>query len=270
VPNIPSSVARTASYALNNVVLSYVEEVGEKGSEAFRENPTLRRGVYLFEGSCTHKGLAGLLGWDPDAPNQRARLAPQLPPSWHRMSARNLKIGASSLDVDVQQGPGYLTIDIVATGTPVMVDFVLPIPLGARDVGFTVSPVEGPGHGSTRNGRHDGQYLISIPVSDRQTRLELTWHGGLILDPPTAKLDPGQESHGIRVLDFQESARGWRLVVEGNSGGSYQVDLHGEAVRVGSGPARVAYQEGVNRLTITFPPGGQRRTAAIGLEPLQP
>ncbi len=64
VPNIPSSVARTASYALNNVVLSYVEEVGENGREAFRDNLALRRGVYLFDGTCTHEGMAGLLGWE--------------------------------------------------------------------------------------------------------------------------------------------------------------------------------------------------------------
>ncbi len=63
VPNIPSSVARTASHALNNVVLSFVEEVGEKGAETVHENAMLRRGVYLLGGRCTHEGLAGLLGW---------------------------------------------------------------------------------------------------------------------------------------------------------------------------------------------------------------
>ncbi len=214
--------------------------------------------------------IAGVLGWDPDAPNGRARLAPQVPPSWQRLSAHNLKIGASSLDVDMRQGPGFLAIDARTVGTPVSVDFILPIPLGARDVAFTVSPVESVGHGSAREGRHDGQYLITIPVSDRQTRLELTWEGGLILDPPAAMLDPGQESQGIRVLDFQESARGWSLVVEGNPSNSYRIDLHGEAVRVGSGPASVDYQEGVNGLIITFPPGEQRRIATIGLESLRP
>ncbi len=64
VPNIPSSVARTASHALNNVMLSFVEEVGEKGTAAIHESPTLGRGVYLHDGQCTHEGLAGLLGWD--------------------------------------------------------------------------------------------------------------------------------------------------------------------------------------------------------------
>ncbi len=62
VPNIPSSVARTASHALNNVIVPFVEYVGGNGSESFRNNVALRRGVYLFSGHCTHQGLAGLLG----------------------------------------------------------------------------------------------------------------------------------------------------------------------------------------------------------------
>jgi alanine dehydrogenase len=62
VPNIPSSVARTASHALNNVIVPFVEELGQKGSDSFRTNFALRRGVYLFSGHCTHEGLAGLLG----------------------------------------------------------------------------------------------------------------------------------------------------------------------------------------------------------------
>jgi alanine dehydrogenase len=58
VPNIASSVARTASHALNNVVLSYIEEVADHGFGAFALNQPLRRGVYLYQGQCTNSGLA--------------------------------------------------------------------------------------------------------------------------------------------------------------------------------------------------------------------
>ena len=64
VPNIPSSVARTASHALNNVIAPFVEDIAENGTESFRDNSALRRGVYLFSGHCTHEGLAGLLDWE--------------------------------------------------------------------------------------------------------------------------------------------------------------------------------------------------------------
>lgn len=62
VPNVPSSVARTASHALNNVIEPFVRDIGENGIESFKSNSALRRGLYLFSGHCTHQGLAGLLG----------------------------------------------------------------------------------------------------------------------------------------------------------------------------------------------------------------
>jgi len=62
VPNVPASVARTASHALNNVVAPFMVDIAENGKESFRNDLSLRQGVYLFSGHCTHEGLAGLLG----------------------------------------------------------------------------------------------------------------------------------------------------------------------------------------------------------------
>jgi alanine dehydrogenase len=62
VPNVPSSVARTASHALNNVIVPFVQEMAENGIASLRRNLALRQGVYLVSGHCTHQGLAGLLG----------------------------------------------------------------------------------------------------------------------------------------------------------------------------------------------------------------
>jgi alanine dehydrogenase len=64
VPNIPASVSRAASHALNNVMLSYVTEVADRGAEAFAEDQTLQRGVYMYDGRCTREELAALLGWE--------------------------------------------------------------------------------------------------------------------------------------------------------------------------------------------------------------
>jgi alanine dehydrogenase len=64
VPNMPATVARTASHALNNVVLAFVEEIATTGFEAFRENSALRQGVYIYRGQCTQAELASLFGWE--------------------------------------------------------------------------------------------------------------------------------------------------------------------------------------------------------------
>jgi alanine dehydrogenase len=63
VPNIPAMVARTASQALNNVILPFVQLTAESGLKAFATEASLRRGVYLLQGECTQPAIGQLLGW---------------------------------------------------------------------------------------------------------------------------------------------------------------------------------------------------------------
>jgi len=63
VPNIPSSVARTASHALNNSVLPWVQQVARMGMEAaLKKYSCLQSGTYLFRGRSTLKSLSDLFG----------------------------------------------------------------------------------------------------------------------------------------------------------------------------------------------------------------
>ncbi len=60
VPNIPSSVARTATYALNNVLTPYLLAIGDAGgiSESLWANTALRTGAYIYKKHLTKKSLA--------------------------------------------------------------------------------------------------------------------------------------------------------------------------------------------------------------------
>ena len=61
VPNIPSVVARTASRALNNIVLPFVLSIGREGiEETCQSNRVLASGIYIHNGKCTNEGVAGL------------------------------------------------------------------------------------------------------------------------------------------------------------------------------------------------------------------
>jgi len=63
VPNTPARVARTASYALANAMLPYLQEMGDKGIlGALQSMPELRRGVNVFQGQLAHPGVAAALG----------------------------------------------------------------------------------------------------------------------------------------------------------------------------------------------------------------
>jgi len=57
VPNIPSRVARTASYALSNIFAPLILEIGKAGSINIlaRENAGFRHGIYIFNGILTNQ-----------------------------------------------------------------------------------------------------------------------------------------------------------------------------------------------------------------------
>jgi alanine dehydrogenase len=61
VPNIPSVVARTASRAMNNIVLPFVMSLARDGiKETCKTNRILVSGIYIYDGKCTNKGVADL------------------------------------------------------------------------------------------------------------------------------------------------------------------------------------------------------------------
>lgn len=64
VPNMPSNAARTATYALTNVLVPYLLDIGEAGSvnDALWKNTSLRAGTYVYRRHLTKKSLAALFG----------------------------------------------------------------------------------------------------------------------------------------------------------------------------------------------------------------
>ena len=64
VPNMPSNAARTATYALTNVLVPYLLRIGELGSinEALWRDAGLRNGTYVYRRHLTKKSLATMFG----------------------------------------------------------------------------------------------------------------------------------------------------------------------------------------------------------------
>ncbi len=64
VPNMPSNAARTATYALTNVLVPYVIKIGEAASvnEALWMDVGLRNGTYVYRKHLTKKSLAQMFG----------------------------------------------------------------------------------------------------------------------------------------------------------------------------------------------------------------
>jgi len=65
VPNIPSIVARTATFAFLNAAYPYIQEIAEKGSaQAIKDNPAIERGAAIYAGEIRHLPRLRPIGGD--------------------------------------------------------------------------------------------------------------------------------------------------------------------------------------------------------------
>lgn len=65
VANMPGAVARTSTYALNNVTLPHALRIADLGwQEAMRRNPHLAAGLNVHDGKLTYQAVAEELGYD--------------------------------------------------------------------------------------------------------------------------------------------------------------------------------------------------------------
>ena len=192
----------------------------------------------------------GMLGFEPDAPAGRARLAPQLPPQWGRLKVEGLAVGASRLDVEFEQQAHGLRMRLVPRGPALTLELRPMPPVGASGVAARLdgrSVAANPG--------------VSVTLSGSPRVLELSWAGGLALEPPLMALEPGQADQGVRVLGFEAVPRGFRLAVEGLSGSTATLRLHGEAPTSAEG-ARLRRAGDVTEVEVALPPSVERFSRA--------
>jgi glycogen debranching enzyme len=221
--------------------------------------------------------VMGILGWDPDAPDGTAQLSPQLPPQWDRVAARSLRVGSTTLDIEIEQAVGQLDLTVVRQGPPIELTYTGSLPADAKRPSVEVQSADGSSDALARPSPEP-----SISVTPRESlvrlrmrldtdtvRISIRWEGGLAVVPPTSDLQPGQRSRGIRVLDFQrDGERGsdtWIATVEGESGRPYHLRFFGKQVQRVEG-AHILEVDGPNTIIeVMVPPSARRMTTTIRL-----
>ncbi len=230
--------------------------------------------------------LQGALGWEPDAPGRRAKLAPQLPPGWDTVRVANLRVGPTTLDVEIVRALGSIAVRVEPHGPPIDLEVALPVPLGARSVFAGVGEATPDSRTFTGSGEapdvvwgpHDGTLTQALPgiTEGGSYTVNAYWQGGLSVAAPVRRLVPGQQSTGVRVVDFTAEGDGWLLELEGEAGLDYDVRLYGGTPRVSAADgAEVTLVAGAGApssphlLRVHFPAGEGRSLAAIHLLPTE-
>lgn len=206
--------------------------------------------------------IRGTFGWSPNAPEERATFAPQLPPHWSTARVRRLRVGGTSIDATISQGPERMVVTLRGTGPRTTVDLAIPIPAGAElrsvqrdgEVVAAAQPVPS---------AHDMRQIVSVPVGSEPTSVVVEWAGGLAVVPPRVDLEPGQTSDGLRILDFRFAGGAWTLTVEGVAGHAYDIDLIGEPVGGVAGGRVVRRPGATTTLRVEFAAGTGRRQTTV-------
>jgi len=200
--------------------------------------------------------LHGMLGWEPDAPRSHATLSPQLPPQWEEVRVRNLRVGKTSIDLTIWQRREETVVELEGHGPKVTVDVVLPVPMGARSVdGSPKARVETSGRRAT----------VQLDVEGEKAKARLRWKNGLVIEPPTVELEPGQRSLGIRVLDFRYADGVWWVDLEGIAGKTYEIRFRGEPLSSVEGGRLVRRGGHVSTVAVEFPAGSGREETKVRL-----
>jgi len=235
----------------NHWALGFVEEV-------------MNGSVYEPSGVCPHQcwsetnilhpGITGLIGWKPDALENRAALKPRVPWHWDRFSVRNLRAGRHRLHWTMERKPGEIVCRFDHEGgrSSLILDFSPELLPGMEIVDIQLDGKSMP----FRNDRHRG--LLRDPVSFpvRKTRtLRVLYRGGITVLPKIARPVPGSRSGHARVVDHSWRENVYSAVLEGESDTTHDFTFRlpgGGSVTTG-GRSLPADERGFLNLPVYFP-----------------
>jgi glycogen debranching enzyme len=141
----------------------------------------------------------GLLGLRLDTASNHAVFAPHLPPSWHEISLRHVRIGSSDLQFALSTSLNEIKLKIQNSAAPLKLTFDPKIPLGAqlgkaRFEGRSIPAVLEP-HPQDTHAKVD----VELPHGD--SLLTVAYSGGVEIEPPAQPVAVGEASLGIKVTD---------------------------------------------------------------------
>ena len=199
--------------------------------------------------------VRGLFGVEVDAQNNAVALEPHLPPEWNTASITNIRVGASRLGVTIERQDQRMVITLKRsgeTGAPLFVRLSPALPLGAR-----VTRVQVDDRDATvqvEETRHDVHSVVELNVG-AEAIVDVEYAGGIHVVIPAERVDPGDRSEALRVLDLRRYDSNYALVVEGLPGTTYTLALRsGVRLRSVSGAELVEQTDDRVQLRFRMPP----------------
>lgn len=209
--------------------------------------------------------VRGLAGWHADAPHRAAALEPHLPPAWPMFSLNGLRLGGDRIDATISRERGLYTIGLRRrmAGPPLSIRVAPALPLGARIERIVIDDADV--EVQVEESAHDLHGVANVALS-RDAQIEFHYAGGMEIVTPAERVDIGDASTDLRVIEFRREGRDYIAIVEGMAGTKYSLQLRSETSIRNAVGADSFEQDGeslVLRVTLPAGSGFTRRTVRM-------
>lgn len=238
-------------YIKNHWALGYVEEV-------------MNGATYQPSGVCPHQcwsetnilhpGIFGLVGWQPDAPDNSATLTPRFPLNWNKVRVRNLRTGDAYLQLDMERSVHSTAYRFeLIEGPAISIDFAPELPAGMR---ITSADLDGE---ALQPGSETFRGLLKDTISFKLTgsrRLTFYHEKGAGMIPVAPRPQPGDVSQGFRIIRTKLDGDMFRVDLEGKSGseGLFKMMIFDQRIAHSRGATVMSKGEkGVIPFKVSFP-----------------
>jgi glycogen debranching enzyme len=166
--------------------------------------------------------VRGVLGLEPNAPEAKLVWSPHLPADWAGIKLRNLRVGGSTLNLDMKQTDTRVSLHVENSGLPISVDFSPEIPLGAIEPRATLNGSKLP----VTLEPHEQDLHCRVKFSaEKVADIVVTFEPGVRIWLPQPALRIGDKSRGLRILSSKLDGRSYRAEVEGVPEACSQIHL---------------------------------------------
>lgn len=166
--------------------------------------------------------VRGLLGLEPDVPSMKLAFAPHLPGSWPGIKLRNLRVGPSLLNLEMEQSETRTTLRVENSGPPIEFDFSPEIPLGSKDLRASLNGKRFPV--AVQSHPQDVHAVVKFRA-ERRSEVVVGFDPGVRPWLPTTALRVGDVSQGLRILSSALEGLTYRAEVEGRPGACSRLSI---------------------------------------------
>ncbi len=172
--------------------------------------------------------VQGLLGLRIDSLSNQINLAPHIPPEWHELTVRNVRMQHAALDFEIRRGEGSVDLTVTNGGQSASLIFDPQLPLGARLLSAQCGNRRLAA--SMERNAHDQHARLAFTAAQGKTHCGIRFQGGVEVIAPHPASSVGSFSTGIKItrVELNDTSQGNRsLIVEAdvNDAGAASFDI---------------------------------------------